>query len=101
MKSTSSDITTVAQNFLKEKEIVYTTLGEPKFEILPTDGIDEPHWTVPYEYKVFEIEVAFIKIEDESTNVLHVLTKHGKRYLNGGSAFEKEKVDDDENWDDL
>jgi hypothetical protein len=102
MKSTIISIREIAQKFLEEKRINFLSIGEPKFQQI-SETIDIPHWTVPYEYKIFEIEDAFIEIDDATHNIFYVLTKHGRRYINGGGAFAPEQVkeEDEDNWDDI
>ncbi len=101
MKSSSTDIEKVAQNFLKEKNIAFVSIDKPVFS--PggkMEGLIAPdYWTVSYEYKVFGIEQAFIKIDDQTQKIIHVTTKHGYEYINGENKVKDE--DDGEDWSDL
>jgi hypothetical protein len=78
--SDKEEIELIAAQFLQKNEIKFTSIGKPRFEII-TDGekeIKKNFWTVSYEYKVFETELAFIYIDDESKEVLFILTKHDR-----------------------
>ncbi len=99
MKSTTYQIKEVALKFLAEKNIEYVSIGVPKYEVGTQKTIDVPHWSVDYEYKVFDIEVAFIKIDDATQKIIFVLTKHGYEYVDGSDWDKREEDDDDaEDW---
>jgi hypothetical protein len=101
MKSTSEEIIKIAKVFLEKNNIEYISLDEPTYEVSQIVP-NEPKinlWSVGYEYKVFDIESGYVEIEDETKKVLGVLTKHGRKYINGEAP---EAVEDDgDDWSDL
>jgi hypothetical protein len=103
MKSTKTEIEKIAKDFLDKNKIAFTALGESQFNNASQAGneLKIDYWSVPYEYKVFDTEMAFVIIDDVTQKIKHIMTKHGYSYING----EKEEVlnaeNDDESWDDL
>lgn len=79
MKHNSSEVTDIATLFLKKKNINYRSLSKPVFEenFRLENGQLLDIWVVPYEYKVFQDEAAYVHIDDASGKVLYILTKHG------------------------
>lgn len=57
------------------------------------------YWIVPYVYKVFQEEDAFVYINDASQKIMYVLTKHGKTHIDG--QRKPVENEDEESWDDL
>jgi hypothetical protein len=101
MRSTSEEVSKIAKDFLEKNEIEYVSISKPMFFNSSYTGnkLNIDHWSVPYEYKVFQNENAFIEIEDESKKIIHVVTKHGFEYIDG--VDKAEDNDDGENWDDI
>jgi hypothetical protein len=101
MKSTSEEITKTAKDFLEKNKIEYISLDEPKYEVtqIVTNEPAVNMWSVGYEYKIFEVESGYVEIEDETKNILGILTKHGRKYINGNPPDTIE--DDGDDWSDL
>ncbi len=94
----SEEIAEVAKLFLNKNKIEHISIDAPKYEIagMPPNDSKVNIWSVGYEYKVFDIESAYVEIEDGTKKILCVLTKHGRKYING---LPPEPVDDDgEDW---
>lgn len=79
MISKAEDIKDVAIKFLQENNIAYESVNTARFVPVanPTNSEGLDYWVVPYEYMVFELEVAYIYISDQPVQAMYVLTKHG------------------------
>lgn len=101
MLSNQQTIEEIAKQFLHKNKINFLTLGNPvlhkKEDKASIHKMD--YWVVPYVYKVFQEEDAFIYINDASKEIMYILTKHGKTYTDGKSN--PVEVEDEESWDDL
>jgi hypothetical protein len=99
MKSTSEEIFKIAKDFLEKNSIEYISIDKPTFFNANYTGNDlkTNHWSIPYNYKVFETESAFIKIEDDTKNIIYIIHKHGYSYPNGVKET-VEYEDDGEDW---
>lgn len=101
MKSSIEDIKKIAQDFLIKNDIEHVALGEPVFYEASYGGssLQVDHWSVAFKYKVFDIETAFIEINDADKKIIYILTKHGYDFVDG---VEEDRVDDDdEDWSDI
>lgn len=80
--STPQEIIAAAKGHLHKHKISYQRLGSYRFTQAndPRNTYREAYWTVPYEYKVFEEELAFIDIHDQTQEIMMVITKHGIPY---------------------
>jgi hypothetical protein len=99
MKSTSEEISKIAKDFLEKNEIEYISLDEPKYEVAQIVP-NEPKvniWSVNYEYKVFDVESAYVIIDDFTKKIIHILHKHGYSYPNGVKEIDNYE-DDGEDW---
>jgi hypothetical protein len=94
MRSTSEEISKIAKDFLEKNEIEYVSIDIPKYSVssLNLNEKEIEHWSVGYEYKIFELVSAFIKIEDKSKKILFILTKHGRIFIDG---VENKNIEDD------
>ena len=94
------DALQIAQDFLKDKSYRETVFGTPYFvphgSKLNDGAVD--YWTVPFEHRIFDMEAAFVHIEDSSGSIMYVLTAHGRQFINGEP--EPAQDDDDDDWDD-
>lgn len=91
----------IAQQFIKDKNYRNYVLGKPYFVPHGSKESEESidYWVVPFEHTIFDIEDAFVYIEDSTGNIMYILTGHGYSYINGVPKPEPE--DDGEDWDDL
>lgn len=80
--STPQAMIAAAKDHLDKHKIAYHRLGSCRFKQAsdPRNTYSEAYWTVPYAYKVFEEELAFIDIHDQTQEVMMVITKHGIPY---------------------
>lgn len=92
----------IAKEFLHQNNISYLTLSAPEFhpQNAKNSTHDFAHWVVPYVYKAFQEEDAFIYLDDATQKIMYILTKHGNEYIDGKSKTVQIE-DDDEDWDDL
>jgi hypothetical protein len=102
MKLNKEEIKKIAEAFLDKNNISRISVGEPVFfnSAYTGNSLKINHWSVPYEYKVFENEVAAIRIDDTTGKIIHVMTKHGYEYINGERTPEPIE-DDGEDWSDI
>jgi hypothetical protein len=82
MNYTAKKIKEIAELHLKRKKIRYLSVAEPRFEenITTATGEKLNAWIVAYDYKVFQDETAFVHIDDQTGEVIYILTNHG--YIN-------------------
>ncbi len=87
MQSSQQEVKNLALHFLKENNIPYKSLEKPVAIKENDEGNNFGYdfWTIPFEYKIPENEMAFILIKDDSRSIICLLAKDGSHYVNWSS----------------